>query len=98
MASYKVEICGVNTSKLPLLTEKEKEDLFVRIKNGDKQAGLIIDDLMATGGTMAAIIRLIEKLGGEVVKIVFLIELEGLEGRKLLADYDVASIIAYPGK
>ena len=38
MASYKVEICGVNTSKLPLLTEKEKEDLFVRIKNGDKQA------------------------------------------------------------
>ena len=66
------------------------------IKPGQKV--VIIDDLMATGGTMAAIIRLIEKLGGEVVKIVFLIELEGLEGRKLLADYDVASIIAYPGK
>ena len=66
------------------------------IKPGQKV--VIIDDLMATGGTMAAIIRLIEKLGGEVVKIVFLIELEGLEGRKLLADDDVASIIAYPGK
>ena len=65
------------------------------IKPGQKV--VIIDDLMATGGTMAAIIRLIERLGGEVVKIVFLIELEGLEGRKLLADYDVASIIAYPG-
>lgn len=38
MALYKVEICGVNTSKLPLLTEKEKEELFVRIKKGDKEA------------------------------------------------------------
>ena len=50
------------------------------IKPGQKV--VIIDDLMATGGTIEAIIKLIEGLGGEVVKTVFLMELEGLEGRK----------------
>ena len=38
MAVYKVEICGVNTSKLPLLTNEEKEELFKKIKNGDEKA------------------------------------------------------------
>ena len=38
MALYKVEICGVNTSKLPILTDKEKEELFARIKQGDTDA------------------------------------------------------------
>ena len=38
MATYKVEICGVNTSKLPLLTDEEKKELFARIQNGDKEA------------------------------------------------------------
>ena len=47
---------------------------------------------------MEAITKLVEKLGGEVVKIVFLIELEGLNGRERLGKYDVASIIKYPGK
>ena len=66
------------------------------IKPGQKV--VIIDDLMATGGTIEAIIKLVEQLGGEVVKTVFLMELEGLEGRKKLEGYDVDTVIAYPGK
>ena len=66
------------------------------IKPGQKV--VIIDDLMATGGTIEAIIKLIEQLGGVVVKTVFLMELEGLEGRKKLEGYDVDTVIAYPGK
>ena len=54
--------------------------------------------LIATGGTAAAAAKLVEKLGGEVVKILFLIELKGLEGRKVLEGYDVESLIAYEGK
>ena len=66
------------------------------IKEG--QRVVIIDDLMATGGTNEAIIKLIEGLGGKVVKTVFLMELAGLEGRKKLEGYDVDSVIVYPGK
>ncbi len=66
------------------------------IKPGQKV--VIVDDLVATGGTIQAIAGLIEQLGGEVVKIVFIIELAGLEGRKLLSKYDVESVITYPGK
>lgn len=66
------------------------------IKPGQKV--VIIDDLIATGGTIEAITKLVENLGGEVVKIVFLMELEGLKGRKKLKDYDVASVIRYEGK
>lgn len=62
------------------------------------QRVVIIDDLMATGGTIEAIIKLVESLGGVVAKIVFLMELEGLEGRKKLDGYDVETVIAYPGK
>lgn len=62
------------------------------------QRVVIIDDLMATGGTNEAIIELIEGLGGVVVKTVFLMELEGLKGRERLKGYDVESVIAYPGK
>ena len=62
------------------------------------QRVVLIDDLMATGGTIEAIIKLIERLGGEVVKTVFLMELEGLEGRKKLEGYNVETVIAYPGK
>jgi adenine phosphoribosyltransferase len=58
----------------------------------------IIDDLIATGGTVEAAAKMIEALGGEVVKIVFLMELAGLEGRKRLEKYDVESIIRYEGK
>lgn len=66
------------------------------IKPGDKV--VIIDDLMATGGTIEAIIKLVEELGGIVVKAVFLIELEGLNGRAKLEGYDVDAVIKYEGK
>lgn len=66
------------------------------VKEGQKV--VIIDDLMATGGTNEAMIKLIEGLGGKVVKCVCLMELAGLEGRKRLAGYDVDSVIVYPGK
>ena len=66
------------------------------IKPGQKV--VIIDDLIATGGTIEAITKLVEQLGGEVVKIVFLMELAGLDGRKKLAKYDVESDIRYEGK
>ncbi len=66
------------------------------IKPGQKVA--IIDDLLATGGTVEAITKLIESLGGIVVKIIFLMELEGLHGRDKLPDYDVEAIVKYEGK
>ena len=66
------------------------------IKPGQKV--VIVDDLIATGGTTEAIIKLVEELGGKVVKVIFLMELAGLEGRKKLAGYDVDSVIIYPGK
>ena len=66
------------------------------IKPGQKV--VIIDDLIATGGTIEAITKLVEQLGGEVVKIDFLMELAGLDGRKKLAKYDVESVIRYEGK
>ena len=65
------------------------------IKKGQKV--VIIDDLIATGGTTEAIIKLVEKEGGEIVKIGFVMELEGLKGREKLKNYDVFSLISYPG-
>lgn len=62
------------------------------------QKVVLIDDLLATGGTMEANIKLVESLGGEVVKVVFMIELAGLNGRERLAGYDVSSAIIYDGK
>jgi adenine phosphoribosyltransferase len=56
---------------------------------------LIHDDLLATGGTVKAILDLVEQLGGEVVGLAFVIELEFLNGREKLADYDVLSLIRY---
>ena len=66
------------------------------IQPGQKVA--IIDDLIATGGTVEAAVKLVEELGGEVVKIVFLMELAGLKGRERLAGYNVESVIRYEGK
>ena len=66
------------------------------IKPGQKV--LIVDDLIATGGTTEAMIQLIEELGGEVVGIVVMIELAGLKGREKLKDYRLESAICYPGK
>ena len=66
------------------------------IKPGQKV--VIVDDLIATGGTTEAIIRLINELGGQVVKICFVMELAGLKGRERLKDYPVDSAIIYEGK
>lgn len=61
------------------------------------QKVVIIDDLIATGGTIEAITKLIEMLGGEVIKIIFLMELKGLKGREKLTGYDVEAVIQYEG-
>ena len=66
------------------------------IKPGQKV--VLVDDLIATGGTIEACAKMIEMLGGEVVKIIFLMELAGLKGRDKLKKYDVASVITYEGK
>lgn len=66
------------------------------VKPGQKV--VLVDDLIATGGTIEAAAKLVEELGGEVVKIIFLMELAGLEGRKKLAKYDVGSVVCYEGK
>ena len=62
------------------------------------QRVLIVDDLIATGGTTKAMIDLVESLGGVVVGIVVLMELAGLEGRKKIEGYRLDSAIIYPGK
>lgn len=59
------------------------------------QKVLIVDDLLATGGTMFAAAKLVEKLGGEVVGLGFLIELEDLNGRDKLSNYKVESLVKY---
>ena len=92
--------------KLPRKTVSQKYDLEYgqaevemhtdAIKPGQKV--VIVDDLMATGGSAEAAAKLVEKLGGEVVKMVFVMELAGLEGRKKLKDYLVDSLIIYEGK
>ena len=66
------------------------------VKPGQKV--VVVDDLIATGGTIEAACELIEELGGEVAKVVFLMELAGLNGREKLAKYDVASVVTYEGK
>ena len=66
------------------------------IKPGQKV--VIVDDLIATGGSVEAAIKLVEELGGVVVKVVFLMELAGLKGSDRLKGYDVASVICYDGK
>ncbi|MCF0131462.1 MAG: adenine phosphoribosyltransferase [Pseudobutyrivibrio sp.] len=62
------------------------------------QKVVIVDDLIATGGTIEAAASLVEQLDGEVVKIVFLMELAGLKGREKLAKYDVEAVVTYEGK
>ena len=91
--------------KLPCETVSAKYDLEYgsaeiemhkdSIKPGQKV--VVVDDLIATGGTIEAAIKLIESLGGEVVKVLFLMELAGLNGREKLKGYDVESVITYPG-
>lgn len=62
------------------------------------QRVVVVDDLLATGGTTEANIKLVEALGGVVVKVIFMIELAGLKGRERLAGYSVDSALIYDGK
>ncbi len=64
------------------------------IQKGEKI--LIVDDLLATGGSAAACARLVERLGGEIVGFSFLIELTDLKGREKIGDYEIHSLITYP--
>ena len=62
------------------------------------QRVVVIDDLLATGGTIEACNKLVEELGGVVAKDLFLIELAGLKGREKLKDYQIDSVVCYEGK
>ena len=62
------------------------------------QKVVIIDDLIATGGTLEAIVKLVERLGGEVAKICCLIDLPELGGKEKIKNYDVETVIAFEGK
>ena len=96
-------VCARKPGKLPHETVYAEYDLEYgtdrlevhadAIKPG--QRVLVHDDLLATGGTARAKIELVEKLGGVVVGVAFIIELSGLEGRKKLDGYDVFSLITY---
>ena len=89
--------------KLPADTVKVEYDLeygsdILEIHKDAIKPGLrvaIVDDLLATGGTIAAVTKLVEQVGGEVVGLSFAIELEELKGREKLIDYDVMSLLKY---
>jgi adenine phosphoribosyltransferase len=89
--------------KLPAETERISYELeygmdTLEIHKDAVKPGMrvvIADDLLATGGTALASVRLVEKLGGEVSAISFVIELEALKGRERLAGYDVVSLLKY---
>lgn len=89
--------------KLPAATlrvEYEKEYGFdaLEIHRDAVQPGqrvLLVDDLLATGGTIGAAARLVEQLGGEIVGFAFMIELAGLQGRQLLGDREVFTLVRY---
>ena len=91
------------TGKLPFKTESITYDLeygsnTVEVHKDAVPAGakvLMVDDLLATGGTIEAACKLIEKIGGQVAGVVFLIELTGLKGIDKLKKYEVKSLIKY---
>lgn len=92
--------------KLPFDTVEEKYSLEYgsaviemhsdAIKPG--QCAVIIDDLIATGGTVRAAAKLVERLGGTVAKAIFLIELPALGGRENLKEYEVESVVQFDGE
>ena len=92
--------------KLPAETVEQTYDLeygtaTIEMHKDSIQPGqkvVLVDDLIATGGTIEAAAKLVEKLGGKVVKMIFLMELAGLKGRERLKDYDIDAVITYPGK
>ena len=103
---YKPMVLIRKKGKLPAETVSVEYDLeygtaTMEIHKDAIQPGqkvLIVDDLMATGGTAKAMIQLVEKLGGEVAGVLVLMELAGLNGRAFLEPYKVYSVISYEGK
>lgn len=81
-----------------ILNMEKQRSRSIRMRSNRDRSVVLVDDLIATGGTMEASCKLVEQLGGEVVKILFLMELAGLKGREKLAKYDVASVITYRRK
>ncbi len=89
--------------KLPYDTMKVEYDLEYgtdsleihkdSIKPGQRVA--IVDDLLATGGTVSAVAKLVEEVGGEVVSLDFVIELTDLNGREKIDNYDIMSVVQY---
>jgi adenine phosphoribosyltransferase len=102
--------CGMvmarKKGKLPWLVERQEYQLeygtdCIEIHKDAIHAGercLIVDDLLATGGTCQATCQLVERLGGKVAGCAFIIELAGLGGRRRLEGYDVHSLVAYEGE
>lgn len=92
--------------KLPRATVEATYDLeygtaTIEMHRDDVTPGMkivLIDDLIATGGTLEAAGRLVEALGGEVVKVICLLELKGLHGREKIQKYSVDTVVAYEGK
>ena len=92
--------------KLPRATIEESYDLeygqaTIEIHADAIQPGqrvVIVDDLLATGGTAEAMVKLVERLGGKVVKLCFVMELAGLNGRAKIGDYPVDAALTYEGK
>ena len=92
--------------KLPRATSRMSYELeygtaSIEVHRDDIQPGMrvvLIDDLIATGGTLEAAAKLLESLGATVVKIVCLLELKGLHGRDRLQDYPLATVVSYDGK
>lgn len=107
--AYKLNVGFVpvrKKGKLPYKTISEKYDLEYgsseieihedAINKGERI--VVIDDLIATGGTVAAAVKLIEKLGGNIVECAFLVELPDLKGRELIKGYKIFSTIQFSGE
>jgi len=92
--------------KLPYETESQEYDLeygkdSIEIHKDAIQPGqkvLLVDDLIATGGTASASCKLIEKLGGKIIECVFIVELPELKGREKLANYNIFSLVNFEGE
>ena len=95
LRSYAADAKFVHGSAKELLIEDGR---CVGVRTSDGKTHRAAHVLVATGGTIEAAAKMVERLGGEVVKIVFLMELAGLKGRERLKDYDVDAVIKYPGK
>ncbi|WP_066872717.1 adenine phosphoribosyltransferase [Clostridium mediterraneense] len=84
------------TAKIDYDLEYGKDTLEIHkdlIKPGTKVA--FVDDLLATGGTIGAVAKLVESLGGEVVSMIFAVELTGLNGREKVGNYEINSLVSY---